>query len=284
MPKSASLSTSSRKRSFVEDGGDDRHETEVHCKKTTLHKENQERAYIAASRRTDRSLEARYQSALMASEVHKKRTGRSLRITYKIVEDEEMYEEEDQGLPESWQLSQNGYRSRTLSQTDAYIAALIARKAGMQNYFEYNNALFASPLFNHGAWAGQAPSMPSYSNAAHPAHPSTGYGDSTESFTSLAEFDFGSEAKAVPQAELDTDPVADSPVFSGNLHNAHRSSSDSSISDSLSYSPNYMCEPSSEAIESSPDTFNLRLEDCLVDTEGEGFLNLTQNGLLVGYD
>ncbi|RFU78277.1 hypothetical protein TARUN_3955 [Trichoderma arundinaceum] len=63
------------------------------------HEENQERAYIAASRRTDRSLEARVQSARMASEIHKKRTGKGFRITEAIVLKEEMYEEEDCDLP-----------------------------------------------------------------------------------------------------------------------------------------------------------------------------------------
>ena len=59
------------------------------------HEENQERAYIAASRRTDRSLEARVQSARMASEIHRKRTGKGFKITEEIVQKEEMYEEED---------------------------------------------------------------------------------------------------------------------------------------------------------------------------------------------
>jgi len=59
------------------------------------HEENQERAYIAASRRSDRSLEARMESARRASEIHKKRTGRALRVTEQDVVNEEMYEEED---------------------------------------------------------------------------------------------------------------------------------------------------------------------------------------------
>nr|POE90386.1 hypothetical protein CFP56_71111 [Quercus suber] len=63
------------------------------------HEENQERAYIAASRRSDRSLEARVESARRASEIHKKRTGRSLRVTEQDVINEEMYEEEDDDLP-----------------------------------------------------------------------------------------------------------------------------------------------------------------------------------------
>ncbi|KAK0263557.1 hypothetical protein LTR35_017556 [Friedmanniomyces endolithicus] len=63
------------------------------------HEENQERAFIAASRRNDRSLEARVESARRASETHKRRTGRSLRVTEQDVINEEMYEEEDDDLP-----------------------------------------------------------------------------------------------------------------------------------------------------------------------------------------
>lgn len=57
------------------------------------------RAYIAASRRSDRSLEARLESARRASEIHKKRTGRALRVTEQDVLNEEMYEEEDDDIP-----------------------------------------------------------------------------------------------------------------------------------------------------------------------------------------
>ncbi|ROW00074.1 hypothetical protein VSDG_03535 [Cytospora chrysosperma] len=57
--------------------------------------ENKERAYIAASRRSDRSLEARVQSAFAASQIHKERTGKALKVTEEIVLKEEMYEEED---------------------------------------------------------------------------------------------------------------------------------------------------------------------------------------------
>ncbi|KAF2641253.1 hypothetical protein P280DRAFT_425577 [Massarina eburnea CBS 473.64] len=67
------------------------------------HEENQERAYIAASRRSDRSLEARIESARRASEIHKKRTGRALRVTEQDVINEEMYEEEDDDLPTQYQ-------------------------------------------------------------------------------------------------------------------------------------------------------------------------------------
>lgn len=59
------------------------------------------RAYIAASRRSDRSLEARLESARRASEIHKRRTGKALRVTEADVQNEEMYEEEDD-LPASF--------------------------------------------------------------------------------------------------------------------------------------------------------------------------------------
>ncbi|KAL4900518.1 hypothetical protein BDW74DRAFT_93090 [Aspergillus multicolor] len=57
--------------------------------------ENQERAFIAASRRKDRSLDARIESANRASLLHKKRTGRALMINREVVENESMYEEID---------------------------------------------------------------------------------------------------------------------------------------------------------------------------------------------
>ncbi|KAH7362141.1 hypothetical protein B0T11DRAFT_328251 [Plectosphaerella cucumerina] len=66
------------------------------------HEENQERAYIAASRRADRSIEARVKSAQMASEIHKKRTGKGFKISERIVQAEEMYEEEDDDMPRSY--------------------------------------------------------------------------------------------------------------------------------------------------------------------------------------
>jgi hypothetical protein len=60
------------------------------------------RAYIAASRRSDRSLEARIESARRASEIHKRRTGRALRVTESDVVNEEMYEEEDDDVTHAY--------------------------------------------------------------------------------------------------------------------------------------------------------------------------------------
>ncbi|KAF8541939.1 hypothetical protein BDD12DRAFT_877536 [Trichophaea hybrida] len=71
-------------------------------KSERTHEENQERAYIAASRRSDRSLEARIESARRASEIHKRRTGRALRVTEADVVNEEMYEEEDDDVTHAY--------------------------------------------------------------------------------------------------------------------------------------------------------------------------------------
>ncbi|KAK6497729.1 hypothetical protein TWF481_012132 [Arthrobotrys musiformis] len=63
------------------------------------HEENQERAYIAASHRSDRSLEARMESARRASEIHKQRTGKFFQITEKAVLAGEVYMDDEEELP-----------------------------------------------------------------------------------------------------------------------------------------------------------------------------------------
>ncbi|KAI1072521.1 hypothetical protein NW752_008816 [Fusarium irregulare] len=93
------------------------------------HEENQERAYIAASRRADRSIEARVQSAKMASEIHKKRTGKAFRITEEIVMKEEMYEEEDDDFPRSYRLLKSNMQTSSAelnARVDAYLTNRVA--------------------------------------------------------------------------------------------------------------------------------------------------------------
>lgn len=93
------------------------------------HEENQERAYIAASRRADRSIEARVQSARMASEIHKKRTGKGFKITEEIVMKEEMYEEEEDDLPRSYRLLSASMQTSSPemnSRLDAYLSNKMA--------------------------------------------------------------------------------------------------------------------------------------------------------------
>ncbi|KAJ2904577.1 hypothetical protein MKZ38_007776 [Zalerion maritima] len=74
----------------------------INWEKLTPEKQkNCERAFTAASRRSDRDIDARYQSALTASDMHFLRTSKYLRVTRNMVMNEEMYEEED-NHPRLW--------------------------------------------------------------------------------------------------------------------------------------------------------------------------------------
>ncbi|KAF1352339.1 hypothetical protein BDV97DRAFT_397371 [Delphinella strobiligena] len=95
------------------------------------HEENQERAYIAASRRSDRSLEARVESARRASEIHKRRTGRSLRVTEQDVVNEEMYEEEDDDLPMQYRRL-TAHLQTTNADFDRRLAAYLTNHVAMR--------------------------------------------------------------------------------------------------------------------------------------------------------
>jgi hypothetical protein len=104
------------------------------------------RAYIAASRRSDRSIEARLESAKRASEVHKKRTGRALRVTQEDVENEEMYEEEDgdlqmnfRNLAAQWYANSPEFNRKL----HAYLASQSAMQQNLPNSFvgnQYGNS------------------------------------------------------------------------------------------------------------------------------------------------
>lgn len=89
------------------------------------HEENQERAYIAASRRSDRSIEARVESARRASEIHKRRTGKALKVTEKDVLAEEMYEEEEDELPAQYK-NLNAHLHTGSTDFDARLQAYLA--------------------------------------------------------------------------------------------------------------------------------------------------------------
>ncbi|EMD96707.1 hypothetical protein COCC4DRAFT_51481 [Bipolaris maydis ATCC 48331] len=112
------------------------------------HEENQERAYIAASRRSDRSLEARIESARRASEIHKKRTGRALRVTEQDVINEEMYEEEDDDLPTQYQRL-NAHLHTTSVMFNKKLHDYIATQHGVRNMFmsQYQNQSPTFPQF-----------------------------------------------------------------------------------------------------------------------------------------
>ncbi|KAL2210884.1 hypothetical protein CC79DRAFT_543934 [Sarocladium strictum] len=142
------------------------------------HEENQERAYIAASRRADRSIEARVQSARMASEIHKKRTGKSFRITEDIVIKEEMYEEEDDDFPRSYRLL-GPHMQTGSSEMNSRLEAFLTNKIAMSQYVARGgerwekeneiNKLFAASFPNLDAQAkalSQSFSNPNYGGAA----------------------------------------------------------------------------------------------------------------------
>ncbi|KAG9230306.1 hypothetical protein BJ875DRAFT_445157 [Amylocarpus encephaloides] len=129
------------------------------------HEENQERAYIAASRRSDRSLEARVESARRASEIHKRRTGRSLRVTEQDVINEEMYEEEDDDLPAQYrrltahlQTGSADFNRRLSAYLTNHVAMRSVIEQAVNNSYaqQYggmgqfaNNTMYPSPMLAH---------------------------------------------------------------------------------------------------------------------------------------
>ncbi|KAI0165120.1 hypothetical protein GGR52DRAFT_575212 [Hypoxylon sp. FL1284] len=108
------------------------------------HEENQERAYIAASRRADRSLEARVQSARQASEIHRRRTGRGLKVSEDIVLKEEMYEEEEDDLPRHYRCLTSHLQTSS-SDMNSRVNAYVTTQTAMATMARYNevNRLFS---------------------------------------------------------------------------------------------------------------------------------------------
>jgi hypothetical protein len=82
-------------------------------------------------------LEARVESARRASEIHKRRTGRSLRVTEQDVINEEMYEEEDDDLPSQYrrltahlQTNSTAFNQRLA----AYLTGQIGARSAVDQY------------------------------------------------------------------------------------------------------------------------------------------------------
>ncbi|KAK3385067.1 hypothetical protein B0H63DRAFT_178542 [Podospora didyma] len=124
-------------------------EKRVQKKSERSHEENQERAYIAASRRADRSVEARVQSARMASEIHKKRTGKGFKISEEIVMKEEMYEEEDDDLPRHYRMLAHNMHTSSADMNHRLNAYLTNRVAMASLAHQANiNRMFAEEFPN----------------------------------------------------------------------------------------------------------------------------------------
>ena len=132
-------------------------------------------AYIAASRRSDRSLEARVESARRASEIHKRRTGRSLRVTEQDVVNEEMYEEEDDDLPMQYRRLTAHLQTGSVDfnrRLSAYLTNHVAMRSALdqaitnsyaQQYpnapqFAHNQNIYPSPFMAHNMPQQQSPS------------------------------------------------------------------------------------------------------------------------------
>jgi hypothetical protein len=115
------------------------------------HEENQERAYIAASRRADRSIEARVQSARMASEIHRKRTGKGFKISEEIVMKEEMYEEEDDDLPRHYR-ALAAHLQTSSSEMNHRLSAYLSNQVAMASWARQQevNRMFAEQFPNAG--------------------------------------------------------------------------------------------------------------------------------------
>lgn len=125
--------------------------------------------HIVASRRRDRSLEARVESARQASEIHKRRTGRSLRVTEQDVVNEEIYEEEDDDLPMQYrrltahlQTGSADFNRRLSAYLTNHVAMSSALDQAVSNSYaqQYPNA----PQLVHDDSSGQG-------NASSPARP-----------------------------------------------------------------------------------------------------------------
>lgn len=88
-------------------------------------------AFVAASRRKDRSLDARLESANRASMLHKKRTGKALHITKEIVEREAMYEEVDERYQEKRMKLLKAHTSELEAQFQRHLVAAMAYGANV---------------------------------------------------------------------------------------------------------------------------------------------------------
>ncbi|QKX56245.1 uncharacterized protein TRUGW13939_03346 [Talaromyces rugulosus] len=112
--------------------------------------ENQERAFVAASRRKDRSLDARLESANRASMLHKKRTGKALHITKEIVEREAMYEEVDERYQEKRMKLLKAHTTELEAQFHRHLMAAMAYGPNAAANANSNRASFGGGRVSQG--------------------------------------------------------------------------------------------------------------------------------------
>lgn len=207
------------------------------------------RAYIAASRRSDRSLEARVESARRASDIHKRRTGRALKVTEQDVVNEEMYEEEDDDLPMQYrrltahlQTGSADFNRRLSNYLTNHVAMRSALDQAIANayaqqypdapQFAHNQNTFPSPFPSQPARARQSPTLfqpyPSPSAAGYRAGHLARSSQGTSSYSS--GMPAPTSAHATPSMDhrrLSDSPTSSShsPVDSSMPHNMQRNMS-----------------------------------------------------------
>ena len=74
----------------------------------------------------------------MASEIHKKRTGKAFRITEDIVRKEEMYEEEEDDMPRSFRMLSTHMQTDS-PEFNARIEAWMTNRMAMSQYLQQAN-------------------------------------------------------------------------------------------------------------------------------------------------
>jgi hypothetical protein len=127
-------------------------------------------------------LEARIESARRASEIHKKRTGRALRVTEQDVVNEEMYEEEDDDLPTQYQRL-NAHLQTSSWLFNRKLHDYIATQHGVRNMFLHQQfpgmQTYAPPMQSNN----QAPFMNASMLPPQTFNPATpGFAQSTQPY------------------------------------------------------------------------------------------------------
>jgi len=192
------------------------------------HEENQERAYVAASRRSDRSLEARIESARRASEIHKKRTGRALRVTEQDVINEEMYEEEDD-LPASYRRFAQHLQHNHLTldgKFESYMIASLATRQAMLNQYwsgrgignpqDYSMMGHNTPLPGQ-AFSGQ-PVSQQYANPPHFAYQNVPPSTSSPAQVKEVQSRYPQQGNQIAPQRSASISIPQSAVYSANVH------------------------------------------------------------------
>lgn len=147
----------------------------------------------------------------MASEIHKKRTGKSFRIDEDIVRKEEMYEEEEDDFPRSYRVLGPHMQTASAemnSKLEAYVSSRLAMSAYMSqmndSWRENNiNQMFAAAFPNLGQQAqqlhpqqgagSQSPMSPSFQQLNYQQD-----NDRSQSFSTMSPIDNGAENSLSP--------------------------------------------------------------------------------------